>query len=34
MGQRSGRQSEFWEEEIHGQCHDGWLKRLSKKEES
>lgn len=30
--QQSDGQSKFLREEIHGKCHDGWLKRTSKKE--
>ena len=32
MGQQSDGQSKFSREEIHGKCHDGWLKRRSKEE--
>lgn len=29
-GQQSDGQVKFLKEEIHGKCHDGWLKRRSK----
>lgn len=32
VGQQSDGQSKFLREEIHGKCHDGWLKRRSKEE--